>query len=171
MPTTYRECEENVKDQADDLIRLYYPDLSDVDIKYLFHVHSEASPLKNKGYAVPAKTKIHSLADRVAGSPDATVVIDEHFWNNHDTLQCAAALDSVLCELMTGADEQGKIITDDAHRPKLKRRPADFFVAGYDDVARRHGMSSQEVIAVAEASKRFKQLGLFSGNDMEPVAV
>lgn len=169
MPTTYRECEDDVADLADELIRHHYHGLEGVRIKYLFHVH-ETAPLKNKGYPVPAKCKIHSLADRVAGSPDCTVIIDAAWWEGNDNLKCKAALDGILCELMTATDDDGKIITDDCGRPKLRKRPADYFITGYLDVAKRHGKNAVEVVAVAEATKKFHQLGLFSGNDMEPEA-
>ncbi len=174
MPTTYTECTQDVIDIADAVMQKHHADLlqADVRIKWLFHIHSDGAALKNKGYPVPAKSKIHGLADRVAGTPDVTVFVDHAWWTNHDTDQCRAVIDGILAELMLGEDDDGNTLTDDAGRPIVKRKPADYFIAGFDDVALRHGVACPNVRAVAVLTGKWIQAGLdFSGNDMraEPV--
>lgn len=171
MPTTYRECDEDIKDQADAIMRRFHRELceSGVTVKFLFHCNADGNPLKFKGWPAAATVKIHGLKDRVAGLTDCTITIDEEWWNTHDQKQCDALLDHEFEHLLVGTDDDGKWIVDDIGRPKLKMRPHDFEVGGFDAIVKRHGISATEARIVAEASSRWLQAGLdFSGNDMTP---
>jgi hypothetical protein len=170
---TYQECPEDVTDLADEVLRRWHQDLIEagVTITYLFMSDDGGATLTHQGYPAAAVIKKTSLKDRVAGHRDAILVIDRVWWDNHDNAMCRALLDHEMAHLLVARDDDGKsFITDDAHRPKLEIRKHDIQIGGFIDVAERHRMAAIEVVAVAEATKKFAQLGLFSGNDMEPNA-
>lgn len=168
MATTYRECEEDVADMADTIMRRWHAELIEagVTIKYLFH--TSENPLKLHGVPCAAIVKINSYKNRVLGLTDAQITIDEEWWNNHTNKQCEAVLDHELFHLMVAHDDDGKIITDDCERPKLRMRPHDVEVGEFNEIVRRHKKNCPSVDTVGRAMAIWIQGGLdFSGNDME----
>lgn len=109
--------------------------------------------LKLHGVAALAIVKINSLKDRVEGKADATIFIDGTHWDQCEQPQKVAILDHELHHLLLVVDEEGRIVADDAGRPKLKMRPHDFQVGWFHAIAERHGPHAVETQQMQEIAK------------------
>lgn len=122
------------------------------------------------GMAVPARAIITGSNARRWGAPDGIIRFDRGIWESKSGKERSAYLDHYLTAFELVTDTNGSVATDKLGRPKLKRRPYDFSVAGYDEVIARHGMDlAPEARAIREAAGTFKQLTLaFAAGPIEP---
>ena len=118
--------------------------------------------VKVHGVEALAKIRVVGLRDRAHDMPDAQIVIDAACWDRASDDERRALLDHELTHLSwvgrsarAEFDTDGKTgeITesgkrDDLGRPKLRMRLHDYELAGFDEVARRHGRAAPEVRAV-----------------------
>lgn len=168
MPTTFEDCTQDVLDIAAKLMSRFYRDLieADVSIRYLFASNPDAigGCLKFHGYPAAAIVKVNSLKDRVEGKTDCTITIDREWWTSHDELECTALIDHELFHILIAHDDDGQLIVDDASRPKVKLRPHDFEIGGFDEIAKRHGPHAEEVKYVLGVVGHWEQMELKFSN-------
>jgi hypothetical protein len=119
-------------------------DEASVMITVLMATNSDAPALTSAGWPAQALIKIVSLKDRVAGMDDAVMYIDAENWDKLNKMQQEALVDHELLHLDVRRDKEGVIRYDDCGRPKLKMRPHDWQFGGFNTIARRHGVASQE---------------------------
>jgi hypothetical protein len=116
--------------------------------------------LKRHGIPALAKIKVTSLEDRVRGLGDAKLVIDGNAWERMSANRRLALLDHKLEHLDLAVDRDGIPKIDDNGRPKLKTKPHDWELAGFESVAKRQGENAIEVQEIAAFKERFAQLDL-----------
>ncbi len=170
MPTTYDPCPDEVADLANEIITAIHPRLDEagVSIEYLFAVNETGPALKLHGYPSAAQVKINSYTNRVGGMKDVTIKIDKATWDEADEDERRMILDHELTHLEPQKDKRGNLKEDNAGRPKFKMRLHDLVAGEFYEIIKRHGRRAYGARAVAEAQKKFVQLGLFSGDDMRP---
>jgi hypothetical protein len=111
-------------------------------------------PLKLHGYQAAATIKVNSDKQRVQGLPDASIVIDSHFfWADATAKQRIALIDHEL-EHLERVSRMVKGIEfpadDDQGRPKLKVKNHDWQLGGFRCIAERH---LEHAVEVVEAQK------------------
>src|ERR1700693_3317648 len=95
MAVTFELIEDrNVKRMLTDIIDQFHPELAEVQATFLLQL-AIAPPDKKTGEIPPAiklhgspklaTVKVVNLKDRVAGLPDARLLIDKHRWDEHTT--------------------------------------------------------------------------------------
>ncbi len=165
---TYVKADGTVRAAAQALIDDHYPELTEAGVKvgYLMaHAPRSAATgeptgpaIKFSNWPAAAIVRLNSLKDRVEGKPDATVIIDGDTWKDRDGDEQAALLDHELYHLEIQRDEEGAIKLDDANRPKLKLRPHDFQLGGFDAIVNRHGTSALEAQSACDLNRRLTQM-------------
>jgi hypothetical protein len=71
-----------------------------------------------------------------------------------------AAIDQCLTSIDVIESDDGSPVLDDAGRPKLRKRRADYVLEGYFEVAERHGLHSLEVHEIrTTVSRKFNEVG------------
>jgi hypothetical protein len=132
--------------------------------------------LKRAGYPLDAKIGVTSLQDRARGIADAKLMIDGFEWNKATDRQRLGLIDHELEHLTlvehkpTEKDPAIYFLKDDLGRPKLKVRPHDWELAGFQTVAIRHGEHSHEAIQFANFRTEYAQLNLFGPPDLLAIA-
>lgn len=117
--------------------------------------------IKHAGYPALALVSVVSLKDRVAGLPDARIIVDGDRWEELTAEQRDAVFDHELEHLLLIRDESGAIQLDDAFRPRLKLRPHDFQMGAFVSVIQRHKGAAIEAQSFAEMHRTLAQLELF----------
>lgn len=171
MPTTYTECDSDVRDLVDSLLVLWHRDLreADVTIKLMFAENDTGDALKHGGYPALAIAKINNLKSRCEGLDDCSITIDKRWWDEHDDDESRKALlDHELEHFIICRDDQGRIKTDDANRPKLRMKKHDFSIGGFFVIAKRHKQNAVEVGQIFAVNREFRQLELWPNDDMRP---
>lgn len=117
--------------------------------------------LKEHGYPVAALIKVNSYDDRVQGKADATIKLDDLWWEEHTGEKERRALlyQRLLC-LLLDLDQDGQVKLDDAMRPRLKTRKYDATVGIFRESAEVYGEDSQDVQMVQAAGKVLAQLNI-----------
>lgn len=157
-----------VADLIREAMRKYHPNLiaAEVSISALLASSPDGEPLKERGVSVPAIIRINNYRDRVKGMTDATVEIDAIAWEEKSEEERVALLDRELEWLELVRDKKTKTVkTDNAGRPKLKRRRPDFAVSGRWGPIERHRRAALEVNVWLSIIKTAKQKSLWA--DME----
>lgn len=117
--------------------------------------------LKHRGYPAQAVIKITNLKDRVKGMGDAELLIASHTWKDLSEGERIALIDHELQHLEPVIGKHHEQEKDDAGRPKLTTRSHDIEFGWFNEIARRHGVSSLEVKgALALARSELGQLYL-----------
>jgi len=169
----YEHPPKEVYDLLDTAMTRWHPELVQAQVKVAplfaraYDRHGDAIPaIKVRGHACIAKIKITSLEDRVraGGLCDAKLLIDGSRWERMGHNARLAMLDHELEHLIVDEDK-----LDDAGRPKLKMKPHDWSVEGFDEVAKRQGENSIEVQGAAALRERFAQMLLQFPGDARPV--
>lgn len=133
----------------------YHPDLVEFKIKlealYAFAPRNKygiisGAAIRVGGYEAWACVRVTTLEERVAGRADAIIHFDGDRFKDLQEETQIAIIDHELTHLEPVRDKFGKIKTDDHGRVELKLRLHDFQVGWFDDVAKRHGDKSIEVM-------------------------
>ena len=111
---------------------------------------SDEPPLKDGAYPVVGQIKPVPYVQRVDGRRDAEIRLDRKRWDNMTEPQQRATLDHLISFLEVDTDQHGFVKTDDAGRPRLRIKAADWFLKGFRHIARRYGSDSPEVIAARQ---------------------
>lgn len=149
MATIYEKCDEDAPQSKAiaAMMHKYHVDLekAGVTVECLLATNPDGSPVKHHGWPCYAKIKIMSLEQRVAGSADARMVIDLDRWSDLHENQRNALVDHELEHLELVLDKLKKPKRDDIDRPKLRIKPHDYELTGFDSVIRRHEDAAIEV--------------------------
>lgn len=120
----------------------------------------EGPAVTHNGHAAAAKIRICSLKERVQGLGDAELTIDGDRWGDFTEAQQEALLDHELTHLEIQTDKGGGVKFDEIDRPKLKIRPHDWQIGGFDVIAHRHGNNALEVTEMRKVTEEHRQLFL-----------
>lgn len=158
MGKLYTAAGPDVARRIDALRDHYYGELEGVTIGALFVADEDEQKrvLTHKGYPAAALIRIVNLRDRVAGQPDAQIVIDQFCWQSLEGKKQTALLDHELFHLERITDKHGANLYDTADRPKLRIRKHDWQFGWFDQIAKRHGEHALEVL---EARRLLSQSG------------
>ncbi len=162
--TTYEKCGETVHALLRQLVTKYHSPINEAkvtfDLVFACREDKDGNPLpavKLHGVAAAAKVKITSLEDRARGIPDVKIVIDMLQWEAAKPETRAAILDHELTHV-TLKDEGEE---DDLGRPRLKLKPHDWHLWGFDSIVERYKEFSPDYVAFYDAADHFRQLSLF----------
>jgi hypothetical protein len=179
MSTVYDLAPKEITALAAKVMHAHHGDLESagvtihVLVAYCYDKAGEPQPaMKLRGHPVLARTSITSLQDRVRGLPDAKIVIDrEYGWTRLSESRREALVDRELTKLVLQFDDEGDLKLDDHSRPKLKIKPYDWSIEGYESVAARYGEASVEIQQVTRWSEQWGQLALFPLAGTKPVTM
>lgn len=164
MAVTYEPASPAIHALVADLAARHHQELVDAGVTYLIllaRANDESKPaLKHHGYPACAVVNVVNLKDRVAGLPDARILLDGDHWNGWHESKQRAILDHELEHLEVKRDDQGRVDRDDVGRPKLKLRPHDFEVGVFNDIMDRHREFAVETQAAATLSRKLAELQL-----------
>lgn len=166
MPT-YRAADSPDRTLLAEILGRFHVPLSDAGVTVFFKLAfpeyddktglPKGPAIRRGGLAVVATIKVNSLSDRVEGKDDATLLVDGEWWKGASDAEKRACLDGQVEYLelvLEDEDNTASVATDDANRPKLKKRAPDWAVAGFDSVIERHGAAALEAVSLAEISRR-----------------
>jgi hypothetical protein len=169
---TYEKADDEIVTMVKDLISSHYPPLSEagVDVR-CWAAHAlvdkngdvKGCALKRNGWPVLAQVNVVPYKGRVKGHGDCEITVDGDRWDEQDEGRKRAVLDSQLHRLEVRRDAEGAVKLDNALRPKLKLRRADFLVEGFDEIVRRHGGAAVEAEAFNDLHRHWVQQELFPG--------
>ncbi len=154
----YTKAGTAINDMVNTLIDNHYGELAECQIRIgvLFaHPRAPMKPaLTTNGVPVLSTIRKINLKDRVAGLPDAQIILDGPYWNDPNTTNDnqLELLDSQLYRLELKRDKTRAIKTDDAQRPIITLKRYDYFIAGHDSIIRRYGNNSLALRAIADLS-------------------
>ena len=165
---SYTPASDAVRDRALALIKRFYPDLVDVQIRidYIFvSTDTEDAPaLTHGGYPAQAVVKILGPKERAMERGDAEIVIDEERWNELTDAEQDALLDHELYHLEVVKNKlKTRAKRDCCGRPVLKLRKHDRQFGWFDAIAARHGKASLEVKQFTDFEAETGQLYLGFG--------
>lgn len=172
MPN-FVDGESALRPYVDDLVTRYHQDLAEhaVTIGCLFAMsprdeegHPTGPALKHGGYPALGLMRIVSQRDRVAGLPDAQLIIDGERWPELAEPEREALVDHELYHLIVrteGGIRGGVVKTDDCGRPKLKMRLHDVQLGGFTAIIERHKEHATEAKVFEVASREWRQLLLW----------
>lgn len=167
---TYRQADAEARGLIADLICQYHGSLAECDVRVgclLAFAPSDPETgevkdtpaLKKYGLPTLATVRIVSQRDRVAGLPDAQIVVDGELWEREwSDERKRAVLDRQLQHLEVQMDDDGNVKIDDCSRPKLRIVPPDYLISGFIRIAERHGEASLEVQEARQLAKVHGQL-------------
>ena len=169
---TYRKADEEVSAIIAELMEDYHSDLVEAGVRvgarFAFAAvdcktgEAKGAALKKFGVACAAQVRVVSQKDRVSGLPDAIIDIDGEAWEKDWSAdRRRAVLDHELTHVEIVRDEEGVIKLDDCCRPRLKLRPDDWCINGFEVIAKRWGESAIEVESARKIADEYGQL-LFS---------
>ncbi len=172
MGTTYEACGGAVDALIATTIKAHHPDLhrleATVAAVFVVKVDKEGTPqvgLKRNGLPAAAKIQVTPLADRAREMADAKLTICQYAWARLNENQRLALIDHELqhLELKPTEDEDGAPVeVDDLGRPRLKLRPHDWELAGFQAVVERHGENALEALQIQRFRADFgEQLALW----------
>jgi hypothetical protein len=115
--------------------------------------------IKKDGHECAAQVKKTTAPDRVAGLPDALIIIDFHKWENLAAGQREALIDHELEHLDLKYGKEGELKRDCFGRPELEYRKHDWVLAGFSSIVERHGVSALE-------TTQFRELNHTTGGQM-----
>jgi hypothetical protein len=159
MGSYYQPCPEPVKNLAARLRSKFYPDLdqADVTVGYLFAWNKDGPAISHNSWPAKALAKVTNLRDRVAGLPDALIILDAEVWEELSAKEKEAILDHELNHLSLRRDRVGNVKYDDANRPKMVCKPHDFSFGGFHELVRRYGENSVEAQSVGSVVQTWRQ--------------
>ena len=131
---TYRKADPDAFAVIEELMAANHPELDEVKVRVgaLFAYaptdeetgEPKAPAIKKYGMPTVATVRVVSQKDRVAGLPDAQILLDGEAWEHEWTDERKrAVIDRELLHLEVSRDEDGVVKLDDCNRPRLKLRP------------------------------------------------
>ena len=158
--TTYTKDDGEAADVCAKMLKKYHSDLAacKVTVEVLFASNEEGPAVTKNGWPCAALAKINSLKDRAAGLADARIIVDYDVWERFDAKQRDALMDHELTHFELARTKDGSPKYDDLDRPKLKSKPHDWEVGGFDCIAQRHGSKAPEVVIEARIWHRLEQM-------------
>jgi hypothetical protein len=180
MPVTYQLARDAQDGEATiELLRevaeAYHPDLCLHGVTYdvLFALAPRddngmvvGDPLKKNGVPALALVRVVGLADRTKGMADVEIRLDGERWPELSEAVKRATLDHELTHLALSFDSDEDLKRDDLGRPRLRLRPHDWELGGFDWVVSRHRGDAVETIQLRETIERIRQLELeFDGGE------
>lgn len=144
MGKRYTQASAELAELIDRVHGDYYAEsLDGVTIGALFVDDGSGFPcLEHHGYPAAAVTRIVPARDRAAGLPDAQIIVDLCTYQSLNARQKIALLDHELYHLERKIDPR----FDEQGRPALQIRKHDWQLGWFDEVAKRHGDASIEVM-------------------------
>ncbi len=155
MGITYRVADPDVCDLVEEIKAQYHRELNEekVTITTLLCFGG----LNHHGWPAAGLAKVNSLKDRVAGLTDCTLILDGEKWENFGPLERKALIDHELHHYEVLRDKAGNPKSDDAHRPRLRCRPHDWEMGGFDHIVERWKRASLEAQQLVAAARRLVQ--------------
>lgn len=152
MAKTFTPAPDDVRKMAEEVIEQYHPDIkeSGLTIDYLFVKSDSGHALTLRGVPCFAIAKKITTKDRVKGCADCEITIDDDKWQDLTDLRRRALLDHELYHFRLDRDaEEGNeegFKLDSAGRPVVSIRPHDWEFGWFEEVAKRWGQDSNEVV-------------------------
>lgn len=163
-----------------------HPRLVECGVTILTQMHHSEKGLTLHGVGAYAVVGLIPEADRLAGMPDARIVIDAGLWGSLPEARQTAIIDHELFHLhVTGKtvkhkvpvdlpddalalDPDGKTLyreeeqflpdLDSAGRPKLRMRNHDWDLGGFAEIIRRHGPEAVDRRGFLQVAEAFKDV-------------
>ena len=166
---TYRKADGEVSAIIAELMQDYHSDLVEAGVRvgarFAFAAvdcktgEPKGPALKKFGVACAAQVRVVSQKDRVAGLPDCIIDIDGEAWEKDWSAdRQRAVLDHELEHIEIARDQDGAVKLDDCNRPKLKLKPDDYCINGFEVIAKRWGDSASEVESARRVADEYGQL-------------
>lgn len=111
-----------------------YPDLDDASGEPI------NDAITKNGIRALGLCRVVNAKDRAKGNGDVEILIDGYWWERNDYDERLALLDHELYHIVLRSER------DDMGRPKIKLRKHDVEFGWFNEIARRHGINSQERI-------------------------
>ena len=168
MPKLYAEVDKEVDRLLARTIDEWHPGLKEHKVTicalFVYEVDGEGekvegSCLEHHGYPALATIKANSYKDRVEGKADATLIIDQHAWEEMSGPAKSALIDHELLHLKV-LEKKGVVVRDDLGRPVIKIRKHDYNVGGFFTIAERHKQASHEHSQLSELAEKYIQMEL-----------
>lgn len=160
MGTTYTRAAAGIVQVVEEVMAETYLELAahGVTVETLLAWNGEREPLRLHGYPAHAIIKVNGLKDRAAGLADCRLLIDGRGWEDWSQQQRVALIDHELRHLELVKDREGHVKTDDCARPRLRVRPHDWQIGGFDDVVQRHGIEAFEAQSFRDLHRHLTQM-------------
>lgn len=162
---TYSAASDDVAASISRMHSQFHPELDNVTVGALFAFNEDTGEpvLKHQGYACAAVVSITSTKQRALGVSDAVIVVDRAHWLTLTAAQRDALIDHELEHLdrvisKDTEDSPAAPQFDSIGRPKLQMRRHDYQFGWFDDIARRHGEASPEIIQAKQLVAQTQQL-------------
>lgn len=169
-PKMFHKADDSVMEIVREMIEEHHPDLASVDIRVGVvmvypALNKDGEPTGHavslSGAACAAKIRKVPAKDRVHTPFDVRIEIDADRWSDLPKASRRALIDHELEHVVVRKDDAGTPITDDDLRPKLRLKPDDWVLTGFQCVVDRHGDSALEAMALHTLWDMHGQ-GLFS---------
>lgn len=132
---TYQPATADVRRLMMEVLREFHPDNARLSISITMVESDQDIP--------PIEARIFGPLARCGGSSDCGIFIDSFAWDDATDAQRRAWVDHALASFHP-VIRANALVTDQARRPRVKKRKPQMLCAGYPDVLRRHGVDSLE---------------------------
>lgn len=150
-----------------------------LSIGVLFAVPSKEGQraLKHRGWPCLGIIKVVSERDRAAGEPDVLLMLDGERWPRLTPRRREALIAHELEHLefpkyLRDADDDGNDrfipMQDGLGRPRVKCRPHDFELGGFESIVERYGDDAPEKVVFEGIQERLGQLSFLDEDDADP---
>lgn len=169
MPITYDTAPATIHERIAALVRANHPDLLEAQVTFWVqmvyaardkHGMPKGHALKYGGSAAVALASVVPYPWRQKGMPDVRIRIDGDWWKDAPEAEQESTLDHELQHCMVLRDKHGSIKSDDLGRPKIKLRPHDWLMGGFDVIMERHKEHALETQFAATVSRKLVQMNL-----------
>jgi Putative phage metallopeptidase len=148
-------------------------------ILFALPVKEGKSALKHRGWPCLGIIKIVGKQDRAAGEPDVPMILDGVRWPRLTPRRREALVahelehlefPKVLKEVAEDETVRWLPMQDDLGRPKVKCRPHDFELGGFESIVERYGDDAPEKVVFEGIQERLSQLSFLEEVNQEAVA-
>ena len=158
MSKTYKQCSEEIQDQARTIMDNDHHELSKAGPTMLclfvdagYDEDGKAKPaITSNGYPCAGQVKLSSPQDRACGKADFIVLLDVIVWRNLEEKGRESLLDHEITHVEPVIDDETmefKLTADE--RPVLKIRKHDLEIGIFHEVIERHGLAAIDSQAIA----------------------
>lgn len=159
MPN-FRAADREANDLIAEIARTY-PDLVEADVtigcRFAYSAKGFLPALRLHNWNAAAIVRVVSQKDRVSGMPDAMIDVDGLLWGGREEDRRRAVLHHEVHHIQVVRDKNGRIKFDDCDRPRLRLRPHDFQLGGFDDIITKYGRAALEAEAAIDLNRRLTQ--------------